>query len=106
MKKGNQFYLEVQITDENNDLLDILSVKKVQFNINDLTKEYDGINQEVKYDEKNHSFKVYLTESETFNFKDNTKMDARILFKNNTIMGTYIESKYFYESLKEELLDV
>ena len=31
VKKGNQFYLEVQITDENNDLLDISSVKKVQF---------------------------------------------------------------------------
>ena len=32
-KKGNQFYLEVQILDEDNNLLEIDGVKKVQFNI-------------------------------------------------------------------------
>ena len=30
MKQGNQFYLEIQIEDENNNLLDINGVEKVR----------------------------------------------------------------------------
>ena len=33
-------------------------------------------------------------------------MDARILFKNNTIGGTYITNNYWNESLLQEALDV
>ena len=43
MKIGNQFYLEFQLEDENGDLLDIRSVSKVQFSIDNLVKTYDGI---------------------------------------------------------------
>lgn len=35
-----------------------------------------------------------------------TKLDVRVLFKNNTIMGSYIDQKFIYDSLKEVLLDV
>ena len=100
MKQGNQFYLEFEIVDNENNNLDIQSVLKVQFNIGNLTKTYDGIGEEVIY--KNGVFKVYLTEEETFNF------DARILFKGDkkTIGGTYIIDEYWYDSLKEEPLDV
>ena len=38
MKQGNQFYLEVQVFDENDNLLDVSSVNKIQFNIGELTK--------------------------------------------------------------------
>lgn len=44
MKQGNQFYLEVQLEDEKNNLLDITSVLKVQFTIGNLIKIYDGTN--------------------------------------------------------------
>ena len=106
MKQGNQFYLEFQIEDENGELLDIKNVLKVQFNIGNLTKTYDGINEDVTYE--NGVFKVWLTEEETFNFDSKIKMDARILFKGDkkTIGGTYIIDDYWYESLKEEPLDV
>ena len=106
MKLGNQFYLEFQIEDENGELLDIKDVLKVQFNIGNLTKTYDGINEDVTYE--NGVFKVWLTEEETFNFDSKVKMDARILFKGDkkTIGGTYIIDDYWYESLKEEPLDV
>ena len=106
MKQGNQFYLEFQIEDENGELLDIKNVLKVQFNIGNLTKTYDGINEDVTYE--NGVFKVWLTEEETFNFDSKVKMDARILFKGDkkTIGGTYIIDDYWYESLKEEPLDV
>lgn len=106
MKQGNQFYLEFQIEDENGQLLDMASVLKVQFNIGNLTKTYDGTGEEVTY--QNGVFKVWLTEEETFNFDSKVKMDARVLFKGDrkTIGGTYIIDEYWYESLKEEILDV
>lgn len=108
MKQGNQFYLEFQIEDENGQLLDMAIVLKVQFNIGNLTKTYDGLNDEVTY--QNDIFKVWLTEDETFKFENQVRMDARILFKGEdnykTIGGTYIESNYWYDSLKKEELDV
>lgn len=64
MKQGNQFYLEFQLEDENEQLLDISSVQKVQFNIDNLTKTYDGVADEVTYDNENSIFKVWLKEEE------------------------------------------
>ena len=109
-KQGNQFYLEFQIEDENEQLLDITSILKVQFVIGGLVKTYDGISNEVLYDNVNKIFKVWVTEEETFEFDKQVKMDARILFKGEVdykpIGGTYIESNYWYDSLKKEKLDV
>ena len=106
MKQGNQFYLEIQLLDEQNEILDISSVLKVQFTIGNLIKYYDGTSEEVTYDESKKCFKIWLTEDETFKFEKQIAMDARILFKNNTIGGTYIETNYWYDSLKKEKLDV
>ena len=61
-KQGNQFYLEFQIEDENEQLLDITSILKVQFVIGGLVKTYDGISNEVLYDNVNKIFKVWVTE--------------------------------------------
>ena len=109
-KQGNQFYLEFQIEDENEQLLDITSILKVQFVIGNLVKTYDGISNEVLYDNVNKIFKVWVTEEETFEFDKQVKMDARILFKGEEnykpIGGTYIETNYWYDSLKKEKLDV
>ena len=110
VKQGNQFYLEFQIEDENGTLLDISSILKVQFVIGNLTKTYDGVSDEVTYDNVNKIFKVWVTEEETFKFDKQVKMDARVLFKGEEnyrpIGGTYIESNYWYDSLKQEVLDV
>ena len=106
MKNGNQFYLEFQLEDENGDLLDIRSVSKVQFSIDNLVKTYDGISEEVSYDDVNNVFKVWLTEDETFKFGTRVKVDARILFKNNTINGAKIQQYGWYDTLKKVKLDV
>lgn len=110
MKQGNQFYLDIQIEDENNNLLDINGVEKVQFVIDDLVKTYDGSNLEVSYDNENECFKIWLTEEETFNFKKTIDIDARILYKEGTdgkktINGSRINGVYFYDSLKKIELD-
>ena len=60
MKQGNQFYLDVQITDENDSILDIDVIKKVQFNIGNFTKTYDGKNTEVIYDKEKQINNLYL----------------------------------------------
>lgn len=110
MKQGNQFYLEFQIEDENGTLLDTASILKVQFVIGNLVKTYDGVSNEVLYDSLNKVFKIWVTEEETFKFDKQVKMDARVLFKGEEdyrpIGGTYIESNYWYDSLKEVALDV
>ena len=96
--------------DEQNEILDIHSVLKVQFTIDNLIKYYDGTSEEVTYDEAKKCFKIWLTEDETFKFEKQIKMDARILFKGEEnykpIGGTYIETNYWYDSLKKEKLDV
>lgn len=106
MKQGNQFYLTIQLEDSTGNLLDINTVEKVQFIVGNLTKTYDKSNKDVTYDVENSCFKIWLTEEETFNFEKAIKIDARILFTNNTIGGTYIESIYWYDALKKEVLDV
>ena len=105
MKQGNQFYLEIQLEDEDSNILNIDSVSKVQFVIDDIIKIYDGASNEVTYDKNNQCFKIWLTEDETFKLDRNVKIDARILFKNDTIGGSYITETYFYSSLKQEILD-
>ena len=106
MKIGNQFYLEFQLEDEYRDLLDIRSVSKVQISTDNLVKTYDGISEEVTYDDVNNVFKVWLTEDETFKFGTRVKVDARILFKNNTINGAKIQQYGWYDTLKKVKLDV
>ena len=104
MKKGNQFFLELEITNEDDTSLDIRIISKVQFNIGDLTKTYGGESTEVSYNEG--KFRIWLTEEETFKFENRTRIEARVLFTDNTILGTFIEQGYFYENLKEVMLSV
>ncbi len=105
MKKGNQFYLKVQLCDENDNLINILSISKVQFNIGNLTKVFDHSNEEVEYDDESQAFKIWITEKESFNFKNQTNIDARVLYKNDIIDGSMIKQIYFHNSLNEVLLN-
>ena len=95
MKQGNQFYLEIQLTDEDDKILDVSSVKKIQFNFDKIEepKVYDKENGDVIYDEENQCFKIWLTEKETF------------LFENDTIVGSYALSEYVYDSVKKVEID-
>lgn len=108
MKQGNQFYLEFQITDSNDDKLDINSIKKVQFTLENLVKYYDSSkeNNDIEYDEETKSFKVWLTEDETFKLSQLCNVEARVLFKNGVIEGTVIAHVYLEELLSSEKIDV
>lgn len=107
MKKGNQFFMELQISDENDNLLDIQGVKKVQFNIGNITKTYEnGVeNEEIVYDVDKQNFKIWLTEEETFEL-DLIEIDTRVLYKNDVILGSDIQTIRFNEVVNEVKLDV
>ena len=105
MKQGNQFYLETQLFDEDDNLLDISSIKKVQFNIGELTKTFDFSNEEVEYNEEIQTFRIWITEQESFKFENKIKIDARVLFKNDVIQGSMVEQLYVHDSLNEVYLD-
>lgn len=108
MKKGNQFYLEFQIADSQDKNLDISSVKKVQFTLDNLVKYYDisKVKNDVEYDEQTKTFKVWLTEDETFKINQLCNVEARVLFKNDVIEGTVITRQYFEDLLSSEKIDV
>ena len=103
-KKGNQFFLELEITNDDDTALDIRAVDKVQFNIDDITKTYSADSSEVTYEEG--KFRIWLTEQETFEFKTRVKLEARVLYTSGTILGTYVEQEYFYDSLGSVMTDV
>ena len=105
MKQGNQFYLELEICDDNGNLLNIDSVKKVQFNIGEITKTYTETSDEVIYDTLKNNFKVWLKEEETLNFGI-VNIDVRVLFENDVILGSEIEKVKFADVVKKEKLDV
>lgn len=110
MVQGNQGYLQFQIEDEEGKLLDIVEVSKVQFNIDKLTKTYDGKNNEVIYNEKDKIFNIWVTEKETFKFEKIIPIQSRVMFKGEThyreIMGTNILNVYWQDCLVKEILDV
>lgn len=107
MKKGNQFYLCFNITDSNGEDLDINKVAKVQFMIgNKIIKYYDGINNEVIYDNDTKKFKIWLKEDETFDFDCLTNFQARVMFNDDTILGTDEEQRRIGDIIQKEKIDV
>lgn len=101
MKKGDQFYLEFQIVDNNGNILTNVDVDKIVFYIANLKRTYTPNGDEVTYDSEKKCYKVWLTEQETLGF-DLIDIDARILFNNGQIMGCYKDKIYFNDILVSE----
>lgn len=103
MKQGNQFYLDIQIVDDNCNILTNEMVRKIVFYISaDLKKTYASGSDEVVYDSDSKCFRIWLSEEETLQFNGLVDLDARILFENNTIMGCYKSQEYFNPALVNE----
>lgn len=103
MKQGNEFWYGIKIKDENG-YIDIEEVNKIVFNFNELQKTYTEVSIDVKYESENNLFKIYLTQEETLLLKDNVKIDARVKFKNDEILGVAIQERYIFESLNKEVI--
>ena len=105
MKQGNQFYLDIQIQDDNGTILTNEAVEKIVFYLKDLEKTYSENSQEVIYDNNNKCFKIWLTEEETLQIVGAIDLDARILFKNDEILGCYIKQIYFNPTLAKDSIE-
>lgn len=104
MKQGNQFWYGIKLKDKNKEYLNPSNVSKIIFNFDNLTKEYNETSEDVIFDEQNNLFKIYLTQEETQKMKDKIKIDARVKFKNEEVLGTHIVETYIFDSLNKEVL--
>ena len=73
-------------------------------------KKIPKLNLNIRKTCSNMFYNCQAQEIDVSEFNKQVKMDARILFKGEEnykpIGGTYIESNYWYDSLKQEVLDV
>ena len=104
MKQGNQFWYGIKLKDKNKEYLDPSIVSKIIFNFDDLQKEYNETSENVTFDAENNLFKIYLTQEETQKMQDKVKIDVRVKFKNDEILGTVIREVYILDSLNEEVI--
>ena len=104
MKQGNQFWYGIKLKDKNKEYLNPSIVSKIIFNFDDLQKEYNEDSQNVIFDEENNLFKIYLTQEETQQMQGKVKIDVRVKFKNDEILGTIIREVYILDSLNEEVI--
>ena len=104
MKNGFQGYLDFQITDDYDTILDDEIVSKIVFKIGNLKKVYDRVSEEVSYDEESKMYYVWLTEEETMNLNERIKVEAKILTNTDNVVGTYISDMYVHPTLIDDLL--
>lgn len=106
MKQGNQFWYGIKIKDEG-EYIDISTVEKVVFNFDEISYTYDSTgedNKNVEYVEEENLFKIYLTQEMTKKLEDDVKIDCRVKFKNEEILGSAIKEDYIFDSLNTEVL--
>ena len=104
MKQGNQFWYGIKLKDANKEYINPSVVSKIIFNFDDSTKEYNETSKDVVFDEQNNLFKIYLTQEETQKMKDKVKIDVRVKFKNEEILGTHVREEYIFDSLNKEVI--
>ena len=104
MKQGNQFWYGIKLKDKNKEYLNPSIIEKIIFNFDDLQKEYNETSQNVVFDEENNVFKIYLTQEETQQMQDKVKIDVRVKFKNDEILGTIVTERYIFDSLNQEVI--
>lgn len=104
MTRGDQLYLEINLTDREGQQLEIEEIKKIQFFIGELIKNYEEGTSEVEYDDIKKIFKIFLTEEETFEFEDFIKIQSRVYFEDETIISSEICEVYIKEVIKKVVM--
>jgi hypothetical protein len=104
MKQGNQFWYGIKLKGKNKEYLDPSTVSKIVFNFDNLIKEYNNTSEDVIFDEEKKIFKIYLTQEETQKMKNKVRIDARVKFKNEEILGTPVIETYILDSLNKEVI--
>ena len=105
-RQGNTYKLNIQLLNKNEEILDISTIKEVEFSFGkDLKKIYDGTSEgEVTYNNLKKCFIVPLEQSETFEMENQISIQARVKFKEDIVKGSLIETYDVAISLSKEEL--
>lgn len=102
MKSGNEYYIGVCITDAHKCNLNIDTIKKIIFVLNDVKYIYDD--KKVTYDKDLGIFKIYFTEAETLALPSYFYFESDILFKNNLVSRSKINTIFTCDTINKEVI--
>ena len=101
MRQGNTYSLNIALRDGSGSALDMDLIDKVEFTFGSVRKTYP---EDAKYDYDVGRFIVALTQQDTFMLDHVVACQARIKFKDGTVVGTGITREAVYESISKEVL--
>ena len=104
LTQGSTYKLNVPLTKDGTNI-DIELVDIVEFMFQDIRKLY-GSDGDVTYDNNNKVFVIPLSQKETFELSQDTRISyqARIKYKTGEVKATPIQYGYISESLSKEVL--
>lgn len=101
MRKGNTYQLNVILTDDFGDLLEIDQVSVVEFIFGPVRKLYP---EDVEYQHESGTFIVSLTQEDTFKMDRSIPYQARVKFADGAVIATNIYYDSVFDSLSREVL--
>lgn len=102
MKSGNEYYIGVRIVDAHKCNLNMDTVKKIVFILNDTKYVYDD--KKVTYDNDAEIFKIFFTEAETLALPSYFYFESDILFKNNLVSRSKINTIFTRDTINKEVI--
>jgi len=96
--QGNTYYLPIEITNCDDEVLTANDIVKAQFVVGNVEKFY-GDGGTVGFDDENNVFLIPLTEEETFAMKGMIKWQVRVVYNDGTIEGTVPTTENVYLSI-------
>lgn len=102
MKNGNEYYIGVRVVDAHKCNLNMDTVKKIIFIVNDTKYIYDD--KKVTYDKEAEIFKIFFTEAETLALPSYFYFESDILFKNNLVSRSKINTIFTRDTINKEVI--
>lgn len=108
MKNGNEYYIGVRVVDAHKCNLNMDTVKKIIFIVNDTKYIYDDkkdtYDKKVTYDKEAEIFKIFFTEAETLALPSYFYFESDILFKNNLVSRSKINTIFTRDTINKEVI--
>lgn len=100
MIQGEQLYLEANIK-SNGKPINLTNISKIFFDFENITKVYDGSEEEVIYEDG--IFKILLKQKDTLQFKDYIKMQVSVLYNDDTLLKSQISYINIFDAIIKEV---
>jgi hypothetical protein len=100
MMQGDQYFIPLSLKTVNGTPLTEEDMRDLEFSIGEVTKTLS----KGQITSSGDTFFVRLTQEDTFSLKGKVKMQARILFEDNTVVGVELGEKMVNVALSKEVL--